>query len=100
MISVLFEIVEFYKKFDLIYISKGVLVWFPEIKQLIKSASKLLHKGGKLFLYDQHPFTHLFDSDQDGDLVVKFDYFKQSLMRTSIVLMDLILRILWIKGIS
>ena len=69
---------EFYKKFDLIYISKGVLVWIPDVKKLIKSASELLHKGGKLFLYDQHPFIHLFDSDQDGDLVVKFDYFKES----------------------
>jgi SAM-dependent methyltransferase len=69
---------KFYNKFDLIYISKGVLVWIPEVKQLIKSVSKLLHKGGKLFLYDQHPFTHILASDQDGDLVVKFDYFKES----------------------
>ena len=68
----------FHGKFDLVYISKGVLVWFPDVRSLMKAVSKLLHKGGKLFLYDQHPFVHIFDVDRTGELVAKFDYFKSS----------------------
>ena len=64
-------------KFDFVYISRGVLVWIPDIVALMKSVSRLLKKGGKLFLYDQHPFVHLFDSDQSGNLIAKFDYFKK-----------------------
>ena len=65
-------------KFDLVYISRGVLVWIPDLRALMRSVARLLRKGGKLFLYDQHPFAHLFDADQSGDLVAKFDYFKKN----------------------
>ncbi len=64
-------------KFDIVYISRGVLVWIPDINALMKSVSKLLHKGGRLFLYDQHPLMHIFDQYADNPKEAKFDYFNE-----------------------
>lgn len=69
---------QFNGKFDLVYISKGVLVWLPDAWKLMRSASRILVASGKLFIYDQHPFVHLFDSDDHADLRVKFDYFRHN----------------------
>lgn len=63
-------------RFDLVYMSRGVLVWIPDKKALMQSVSDLLRKGGQLFLYDQHPFVHIFDQDSENSLEAKFDYFK------------------------
>ena len=66
----------YYGKFDLVYVSIGVLVWIPDIKLLIRNASKLLKKGGELLIYDQHPFANLFDPDSESKYEVKNDYFR------------------------
>ncbi len=62
-------------KFDLVYMSIGVLVWIPDINLLIRNSSKLLRPGGELFIYDQHPFSLIFDQFSDDPDVIKFDYF-------------------------
>lgn len=62
-------------KFDLVYISIGVLVWMPDIYLLMKNASALLTEGGKLFLYDEHPFIHVFEGGGEVPLEIKYDYF-------------------------
>lgn len=70
------EIPESYNgKFDIVYISIGVLVWIPDIPLLMKNASKLLVPGGELFLYDQHPVCHMFDQYGDDPLKVQSNYF-------------------------
>ncbi len=63
---------EFDSKFDLVYISRGALVWIPDHKLLMKNISRILKKGGIAFIHDQHPFVHLFDDD---GLVITHDYF-------------------------
>lgn len=66
---------EYNGKFDFVYISKGVLVWIPDQPKLMETASGLLKPGGEVFIYDQHPFVHIFDFDEPGTPVPKFDYF-------------------------
>lgn len=67
----------YFGRFDLVYISRGALVWIPDLKLLMKNVSALLKPGGELFLYDQHPFTHILDETQKG-LSVMHDYFEES----------------------
>jgi 2-polyprenyl-3-methyl-5-hydroxy-6-metoxy-1,4-benzoquinol methylase len=66
----------YHEKFDIVYLSRGVLVWIPDLKMLMKNAAALLRKDGILFLYDQHPFTHIFDSDS-YPLKVAYNYFNK-----------------------
>lgn len=66
---------KYHDRFDLVYLSIGVLVWIPDIPMLLNNASRLLKRGGELFIYDQHPIVHLFDLEADTPLQVKFDYF-------------------------
>lgn len=63
---------KFNSKFDVVYLSRGALVWIPDHKLLMKSISKLLKSGGTAFIHDQHPFVHLFE---DENLKVTHDYF-------------------------
>ena len=66
----------FHGTFDFVYISKGVLVWLPDLGLLMKNASALLKPGGRLFLYDQHPFIFMLDNAGGrGLLSVVSDYF-------------------------
>lgn len=69
--------VRYHNSFDLVYISIGVLVWIPDIELLMKNASHLLRDGGELFIYDQHPFVHLFESGEENELNLKFNYFEK-----------------------
>lgn len=66
----------YHNQYDLVYLSIGVLVWIPDIPLLMKNASNLLKKGGELFIYDQHPFEHLFDPEGENPLEAKFNYFE------------------------
>lgn len=63
---------EYASRFDLVYMSRGALVWLPDLKLLMKNISKILKTGGELFIQDQHPFIHLFDEDET---VVTHNYF-------------------------
>ncbi|MCL6445890.1 MAG: class I SAM-dependent methyltransferase [Alicyclobacillus sp.] len=65
-------------RFDLVYISKGALVWLPDLDRLMANVSALLRPGGTLFLYDQHPFLHLLDNTEAKTTCqVVSDYFQQ-----------------------
>lgn len=58
----IFDISEdFYNKFDLVYISVGVLGWLPNIGTLFKIISKLLVSEGEVFIYEQHPILGMFN---------------------------------------
>lgn len=63
---------EFDSQFDMVYMSRGTLVWIPDHRLLMESISRLLKKGGTAFIHDQHPFVHLFDDDSQA---VTHNYF-------------------------
>ena len=52
---------EFYNKFNLVYISVGVLGWLPDIRVLFKIINKLLVYEGEIFIYEQHPILGMFN---------------------------------------
>lgn len=66
--------VEYDNSFDLVYMSRGALVWLPDIKLLMKNISRILKRGGEVFIHDEHPFVHLLDEE----LKLAHDYFDTS----------------------
>lgn len=63
--------------FDIVYTSYGTIVWLPELKSWGKIISKYLKRGGKFVFIDSHPFSHIFDDEEDEKLVPKFEYFQE-----------------------
>lgn len=69
---------EFHACFDLVYFTIGALCWLPDLVGLFKVASMLLRAGGKIFIYDQHPFTTVLTwdvSDASHKPVLEHSYF-------------------------
>lgn len=57
----------YYEKFDMIVITVGVLCWIEDLSELFQVASKLLRKGGIIYINDIHPFTNVIVcSDEEG----------------------------------
>jgi ubiquinone/menaquinone biosynthesis C-methylase UbiE len=56
------------KKFDIIFMSYGVLCWLKDIKKWAKLLSHFLKSGGIIYIAELHPFTNALSCD------FKFEY--------------------------
>jgi len=69
--------------FDLVYISIGALTWMPDLPGFFAVASRLLKSGGKLVLYEQHPFQFMLatadedEYDSANPMKIAYSYFRQ-----------------------
>jgi SAM-dependent methyltransferase len=50
-----------FSRYDLVYITVGVIGWMPDIVKFLKIIYKLLKPNGQLFIYEQHPILGMFD---------------------------------------
>lgn len=69
---------EFFAKFDLVYITIGALTWLPDLKAFFGMVRSLLKKGGKLFIYEQHPFAMVLPWDVSATMekpIIENNYF-------------------------
>ena len=57
---------KYWNKFDVVYISAGTIEWFQNINHLFLIISKLLKKGGFLFMHEIHPFSHMIKLQNIG----------------------------------
>ncbi len=48
--------------FDFIYISHGSLQWFPNLEDYFRVISRLLKKGGRIMIFEIHPFKYFFEN--------------------------------------
>ncbi|WZX99966.1 class I SAM-dependent methyltransferase [Bacillus sp. FSL W7-1360] len=63
-------------QFDLIYISSGSLIWFPDLQEFFQVVNRLLARNGKVLIYDIHPLLFMLDEkDRDNPLQLKYSYF-------------------------
>lgn len=60
---------------DFIYISEGSLQWFPSLEEYFGIISKLLKPGGKVLIYEIHPFAYFFESINDSGSEPSLDEF-------------------------
>lgn len=57
-----------HKKFDIIFMSYGVLLWLSNIPQWAKIIHHFLNNGGTFYITELHPFTNMLGVD------LQFDY--------------------------
>jgi len=55
------------RTFDVVYTSRGVLVWLPDLDVWADSVARSLAEGGVFYLYDGHPIADIFDDDREPD---------------------------------
>ena len=60
-----------HKKFDIIFMSYGVLLWLSNIKKWAKIIAHFLKKGGTFYIVELHPFTNIVSHD----FSMEYDYF-------------------------
>jgi SAM-dependent methyltransferase len=53
----------YHGSFDLVYITIGAFCWLPDLSDLFGVVKALLRPGGKLFIFEQHPFTQMLPFD-------------------------------------
>ncbi len=62
--------------FDIVYTSRGVLGWLPDIERWAQVAAHFVKPGGIFYITEIHPFEQVFEDD-DGvtELRLRYPYF-------------------------
>lgn len=64
--------------FDIVYTSRGVLGWLPDLEGWADVIVHFLRPGGMFYITEAHPFMYIFDDDESATrLRVKYDYFSK-----------------------
>jgi SAM-dependent methyltransferase len=66
--------------FDIVYTSKGVLGWLPDIPAWARVVAHFVAPGGVFYITEVHPVTQVFD-DEDvapGDLRLAYPYWSHA----------------------
>ncbi|MHA1949366.1 MAG: class I SAM-dependent methyltransferase [Candidatus Thorarchaeota archaeon] len=64
-------------KFDIVFTSGGVIMWLPDLEAWARVISSSLKPGGMFYIREFHPFSYVFDDDEDvTELRVKYPYFQ------------------------
>jgi hypothetical protein len=66
-------------EFDVVYVGPDSLPWIENLDEWASGLADALASGGTLVIYDEHPMTYVFASEQ-GRLVVNTSYFGEPLM--------------------
>ncbi|AQS50296.1 SAM-dependent methyltransferase (plasmid) [Thioclava nitratireducens] len=64
-------------QFDLALITIGVLNWMPDLSEFFRITSGLLAPGGRLVIYETHPFMEVFDPASSTPFEPAFSYFER-----------------------
>ena len=62
-------------QFDIVYTSRGVLVWIRDIVKWAEIVAHYLKPGGTFYLMDMHPLFQIFEEPQEGKLEISLSYF-------------------------
>jgi SAM-dependent methyltransferase len=63
------------REFDVVYSSFGAIDWIADLEQWAQGISDVLVPGGRLVIYDEHPFSYVFGASETGELVARTSYF-------------------------
>jgi SAM-dependent methyltransferase len=63
--------------FDLVFTGVGAICWIYSIQNWAEVVSKLLKKGGRLFIREGHPMLWTLEDKRNDLLEVKYPYFEQ-----------------------
>lgn len=67
------------EEFDIVYTSRGVLGWLPDIDRWARVVARFVRPGGFFYITEIHPVALVFDDD-DGvtELRLRYPYFSQA----------------------
>jgi len=62
--------------FDVVYASRGVLGWLPDVPRWAAVVARYVRPGGFFYIHEMHPFLYVFDDRHDAtEARVHFPYF-------------------------
>jgi len=64
-------------QFDIVYTSRGVLVWNSDIQKWAEIIAHYLKPGGTFYIMETHPFFEIFEESEEGQLKISLPYFHQ-----------------------
>ncbi len=65
-----------HEQFDIVFTSKGVLFWLPDLSRWASIVARMLRPGGVCYMFEFHPVLGIFDKpDGVTDLFVRYPYF-------------------------
>lgn len=68
---------DYNNRFDIVYISTGSLMWFPDISKFFKVINRMLKVNGHVLIYEIHPFLLLLDEEnRENPYELRYSYFK------------------------
>jgi SAM-dependent methyltransferase len=66
-------------EFDIVYTSRGVLGWLPDLRQWARVIAHFLEPGGFFYMTEQHPILYPWDDGDDAtDLRLRHPYFERA----------------------
>ena len=64
------------EQFDIVFTSRGVLGWLPDIEEWAQVIAHFLKPGGIFYIVEVHPFALVFDERRDDkELRLRYHYF-------------------------
>ena len=64
------------ERFDIVYTSRGVINWLPDIDAWAKVVAHFVKPGGFFYITEGHPVAQIFDDQNpDGGLRLRYPYF-------------------------
>jgi SAM-dependent methyltransferase len=67
-------------QFDLVYTSRGVLGWLPDIRRWAEVAAHFVRPGGRFYITEIHPVANVFENEgvAPGELIVRYPYWEHA----------------------
>jgi len=63
-------------QFDIVFTSKGVLCWLPDLREWAQVIAHFLKPGGIFYIHEFHPFAGIFDNDEKAKTpTIRYPYF-------------------------
>jgi SAM-dependent methyltransferase len=64
------------ERFDIVYTSRGVLGWLPDMRRWAQVAARFVRPGGFLYVTEIHPIAQVFETDDvaPGELRLTYPY--------------------------
>ena len=66
------------EQFDVVYTSRGVLGWLPDVRALAAVVARFVRPGGRFYIAEIHPVAQAFENEgvQPGELVLRYPYWE------------------------
>ena len=64
--------------FDIVYTSRGVLGWLPDIRRWAEVVAHFLRPGGRFYITEIHPVAQVLEDEEvePGEIVIRYPYWE------------------------